>query len=434
MFLNTLGIEEWMDLNWSKEEKESPVLNPQPCTKRQKESELRLSLARDFLNSLQKVPSHYCRQSTSMVYLETLWLSKYEVYRAYQEYCIENGGKPFKYKRFRDIMDEMKIQIFKPRKDQCDTCVAHKNGNISDEIYNRHLGNKINAQAEKTKDKDDPNTKNVFTMDLQAVLVCPRMKASALYYKTKLSVHNFTINNLKTKDGFCFIWNESQGGVTANEFTTIICNFIKNLNLKSGNSVTFYSDGCNYQNRNNTLANGLTNLAMLLNITITQKYLEKGHTQMECDSMHAAIERRLRNIDITLPSGYMTACRQSRLQNPYVVQELAHSYFLNYQDTITYYSSTTPGKKTGDPQVCDLRALKYLPDGTIQFKLHYDSEWEVLNQRFRKSVPGPIQTDKIPRLYKKAIPIKKTKFTHLQEMKDVLPSDVHSFYDNLTYE
>lgn len=63
---------------------------------------------------------------------------------------------------------------------------------------------KNEARSQKEKDKADPKLKHIYTMDLQAVMVCPRMKASALYYRTKLLVHNFTIFNLKTKEGNCY--------------------------------------------------------------------------------------------------------------------------------------------------------------------------------------------------------------------------------------
>ena len=50
---------------------------------------------------------------------------------------------------------------------------------------------------------------------MQAVLLCPKSKASSLYYKTKLQVHNFTLNNLKTKEGYCYTWDETQGDVSS---------------------------------------------------------------------------------------------------------------------------------------------------------------------------------------------------------------------------
>jgi len=44
----------------------------------------------------------------------------------------------------------------------------------------------------------DPS-KLVYTMDLEAVMLRPLLKASALYYKTKLAVHNFTVFSLANK-------------------------------------------------------------------------------------------------------------------------------------------------------------------------------------------------------------------------------------------
>ena len=43
--------------------------------------------------------------------------------------------------------------------------------------------------------------------NLQQVLQCPKFNA-CMFYKTKLSVYNFTIYDLGTKKGDCFMWNE----------------------------------------------------------------------------------------------------------------------------------------------------------------------------------------------------------------------------------
>ncbi|KAK9722137.1 hypothetical protein QE152_g19812 [Popillia japonica] len=65
--------------------------------------------------------------------------------------------------------------------------------------------------------------------------------------------------------------------------------------LQSGQEVTFYSDGCPGQNRNAILSSALLNFAVHHKVRIVQKYLERGHTQMEADSMHSCVERQLRN-------------------------------------------------------------------------------------------------------------------------------------------
>lgn len=65
------------------------------------------------------------------------------------------------------------------------------------------------------------------------------------------------------------------------------------------------------------MANALLNFSMKNDIPVYQKYLEVGHTQMECDSVHALIERKLRNRQIYLPSDYVRISREARKKMPY---------------------------------------------------------------------------------------------------------------------
>lgn len=80
--------------------------------------------------------------------------------------------------------------------------MSFQTGNISEDVYNAHIKFKDEARAEKNEDKQTQD--DVFTMDLQSVLLCP----------TKLIVHNFTIYDIKRQKGFCYLWNESEGGLT----------------------------------------------------------------------------------------------------------------------------------------------------------------------------------------------------------------------------
>lgn len=50
---------------------------------------------------------------------------------------------------------------------------------------------------------------------------------------------------------------------------------------------------------------------MKKNKVVIQKYLEKGHTQMECDSIHSVIERRLRDQDVYLPAEYVNLMKRA---------------------------------------------------------------------------------------------------------------------------
>jgi len=109
-------------------------------------------------------------------------------------------------------------------------------------------------------------------------------------------------------------------------------------------------------------------------VTIIQKYLEKGHTQMECDSVHSTIERQYKNVDVYLPSQFVVHSITARkVPMPYRAKLLNYSFFKNYsQDMI--YSSIRPGRSSGDPTVTDLRMLQYEPNGIIYYKVNFDDE------------------------------------------------------------
>ena len=53
---------------------------------------------------------------------------------------------------FMDEFHGANLAVFHPRKDQCDTCVAFKEGNLSENDYLAHRAKKEKAQTEKTKD------------------------------------------------------------------------------------------------------------------------------------------------------------------------------------------------------------------------------------------------------------------------------------------
>lgn len=126
---------------------------------------------------------------------------------------------------------------------------------------------KLELKKKKTK-----KNRFIFTADLQAVLMAPRSNVSSNYYKTKLlvCVHNWCIYDMKTGDGYYFLWNEAEGGLNSEEFSTILSKFIsKEVVTKMDEydrEITFYTDGCTYQNRNTTLSNAMINVAIFYNV------------------------------------------------------------------------------------------------------------------------------------------------------------------------
>ena len=70
--------------------------------------------------------------------------------------------------------------------------------------------------------------------------------------------------------------------------------------------------------------------------------------------------------------------------------------------TKNYRSSKRPGSRAGDPHVNDLVALKYLPDGTIEYKLDLNKDWPNLEQRVHRNIE---RESDVPSLYTERLPI-----------------------------
>lgn len=432
MFLSTFGLGEWQVKNWV--DKSEHGMNGH----RREEKENKAGVLSDrvpnqfmktFLENLNKLPSHYCRKDTQKMYLEQSFQYISDLYKVYVDNCKNANQEAMCSNSLTKALKKMNISLYQPKKDQCDICSQYEEQNLDQDEWERHTTAKDRAREEKGKDKEEAikGTQHVLTCDLQAVKVCPSLMASSLYFKLKLCTHNFTVYNLSTNHSTCYWFDETQSDLQASTFASFIVDYIKR-HLNDGKPIIIYSDGCTYQNRNSTMANALLHLAQELNIDIQQKFLVKGHTQMECDSVHATIEKRLKNRKIFLPSDYARLTEEARTDpEPYEVKIASFDFFKNFNDHLIY-TSIRPGKKTGDATVIDIRALLYSTKGVISYKLNFDEEYKELPHR-----PKQMESYNFNRLHQARLKIKKQKYDHLQQLKAVIPQDCWQYYDNLPY-
>ncbi|CAG9834607.1 unnamed protein product [Diabrotica balteata] len=177
---------------------------------------------------------------------------------------------------FYMVLESEKVSIFKPRKDQCDVCVSYKERHTSKEDYKLHILKKNEAMIAKSDALSLTVVSDVLVITMD-----------------KLQLHNFSIYLNNTQDVHLYVWHEANGGVTSNEFTSCIVDFLKKQTAYK--KFILISDGCSYQTRNKVLASALANLSKTQNVEIEQIILEKGHTMMEVDSVHSTLEKKFRN-------------------------------------------------------------------------------------------------------------------------------------------
>jgi hypothetical protein len=154
--------------------------------------------------------------------------------------------------------------------------------------------------------------------DLQKVLNTPHGKNMAVYYSRKISVNNFTTYESGTQAGFCHIWNETDAHRGANEIATILLSYIKEVDSRGYvKTLLLYADSCYGQNKNKTVMSMLRYvLATSQNLNVTQiNYLVPGHTYMPVDSMHALIERSIKDTIIWAPSHWPTVIAIGSIRN-----------------------------------------------------------------------------------------------------------------------
>ena len=324
MFLHTFDISQWCVQSWTAKSQDTGRMHRQTreATRTFGVSKQRKN-TQSFLSQLPKLPSHYCRQNTNKEYLEEEIGGMTKLYDMFKSFCEERGyGLPSK-SVLRSEFKQANLGFFQPRKDQCDKCCSFKVGNVSEAEYQAHRVKKERAHEEKNNDKivgGVDRSVSVWSMDVQAVLIAPKLHASALYYRTKLACHNFTMYHLNTKHTLCYFWHESEGDMSASSFAScIIHNLTRVVRDPSVKTIILWSDGCGYQNRNVVLSNALVDFCVHHNVQIVQKYLEKGHTQMEVDSVHSTIERKLKTRSIYYPGNYVEVMQEARPAQPYEV-------------------------------------------------------------------------------------------------------------------
>ena len=260
-----------------------------------------VDFVRKHIESFPVMDPHYTRKDTNRKFLGTE-LNITKMYRLYKEKCQTSKMKPVGAAKYRKIFcEEYNYSFHTPKKDQCRQCNLYRqreeNGTLTNEMiiqYNEHMDRKIKAREEKQFHKDYAKktlSYHTATFDLQAVLQTPCSNVSQAYYKRKLNSFNLSVYSLGDARATCFTWNETDGNRGADEIATSILLYIKSL-PPTIRDVVLFSDSCSGQNRNRHMTAALLHAVLTIGQleSINQKYLEPGHTEMECDSMHAAVE------------------------------------------------------------------------------------------------------------------------------------------------
>lgn len=253
------------------------------------------------IRSFPTMASHYCRASTKREYLDAN-LSISKMYALYAENCKNKNKEYASQITYRRIFcNNFNLSFFKPKKDQCLTCANYLKEKSADieENYQCHIRRRNEANNAKKLDKERAMTDDCFvsvTFDLQSVLQIPSSDVSLMYYSRKLYAYNLTIYEAASQKSHCYTWTEINGQRGSSEIGTCLYRWIQNL-PDNVTEISLFSDTCSGQNRNQFIAALFLFIVQnsTLNI-IEHNFLESGHSYMEVDSMHSAIENDKNNV------------------------------------------------------------------------------------------------------------------------------------------
>jgi hypothetical protein len=222
-------------------------------------SEERKNFVRSHINSFPTFESHYRRNESSKVYLESS-LNIQKMYDLYIEKCNALNEIPVKQSYYRQIFnEEFNIYFNKPKNDLCDLCEKYKILKTSDEVFENHLKLKETVNNERKPNRLNRKKKLVLCFDLQKVITCPQSFVNNFYYKRK--IYNLTAHNSIDKNGYCAIWDEKTCGRTANNISSALHIILEKILSKyqNINNITLWSDSCVEQNKNSIMTFAMTN-------------------------------------------------------------------------------------------------------------------------------------------------------------------------------
>lgn len=405
------------------------------------------------VKTFQPVESHYVRKDTTKIYLDSD-LTFTKMFSLYNEWCITENitKKATTVRQYRDIINQnLNISFHKPKKDICNECHIYNTNKdtMTEEEKQKqelHMSNKIKAREMKASDKKEAleSGGKIVTacFDFQKILNCPHGNVGLFYYKRKLSIYNFTIFDLASQEGFCYMWPESNGKHGACEVASCLSKFIETKVSQGAKEFRFWSDNCAGQNRNRIVFAFYTYAAKKYKITIVHRFLERGHTQNEADSVHALIERNAKNKLIYTPAQWFALVRWSKVKPPnYTVIEMSFTDFYNYKVLLDgrNWAKNTKNQKISWTKIREVQVVSNEPYIlNYRYSFEEDNVMNLLTKKgysSRRKNHSLLDTEVLEQCYTDHLPITLAKFNDLLSLCQgrIIPQEYHTFYQQLSH-
>jgi len=364
-------------------------------------------LIKEHINSYHPQISHYNREhAPNRRYLEP-HLTITDMWNDFTEKHTQ-----ISYELYRQVFQTERITFGEPSQDQCETCLSHNmhvkeqpEGHDETSCDQCLAGRNHLERARKSRheyQKELPDGVSVYAVDMQRVILLPKLSTKESFFVTRLVVFNETFASITPdKRDYVILWHEGIAGRLA---ANVASSFIKCIILDSSPRITFWADNCSGQNKNWTL---YTALVQCVNAEwgpdeVVIKYLQKGHTFMKADSVHGSIGRRMKKREnIFTFDDFVELCNSASKRIMSIVMSCEDFYGFSGEQR-------TRGKKVQMPLLASICEVKFTKGKrSISFKDFDDNYTEVdfLRPRFKSDTFPPKQGENrgIPLTKKQAI-------------------------------
>lgn len=381
---------------------------------RQPVSQEHLSYIKQHILSFPAYSSHYTREKSSRLYLSSD-LSIRRMYELYQNKCAVDNLVPVHYNTYRMVFNSYNLSFRSPKTDTCGRCdrlrmqIKTETDDSKKEELQITLKNHQDAGQrvydEKRNDvilsETDP-TVRTCSFDLQKQLATPHLRNGEAFYSRQLYTYNMTVfaSYLGENAASCYLWDETKGKRGSQEIGSCLLKDLHGI-PSTVKTVIYYSDRCSGQNNNKTIVFLFTYFIELMQQTgrslqIFHKFMQSGHSHMEVDSVHGAIEKAKKKTtaDIEIPHDWAILISSVRRSVPFNVIELEQKEILNLKSLETRYQ--IPKKSTtGEPfRMKSAMVFRYSTDHPelVEYKA------DVMDAEFNAILVFPRKSDDVTNL------------------------------------
>ncbi|XP_034250507.1 uncharacterized protein LOC117650953 [Thrips palmi] len=407
------------------------------------------------IDSFPSYVSHYAREQTNALY----FASNLNYKKMYQLYCeadypkvsysvyylrVKASGRKFKKASFATCSkcDRFKLQI-----DAATSEDERRSLRIQLERHHRKAEQAYALKRDMKEEAEADPTMRVLVYDMEKVLPCPYLKCKDAFYLRQLSVFNVTVTDTTTKRTHCYMWDEVEGGRSANSIASSVLKHIISEVPHGVKRIVIFSDACTSQNRNSHVA-AMYHVALQEHPTlqtIEHIFLIPGHTHLEVDNKHSVMERFKSNRDkVSHPEEYYDLIHEAGLTDLenfpdgkfFVVR--MHKKFYNFADLLSgplIKREVTLNQNKFN--WLDTNWFRYTKEklGLVEVKASYNplAHFDVLSflRRGIKSSAVAHLAPLLKKFYTSPQPISELKKKDLISMLPFIDKKYHEFYHSL---